>query len=332
MPNKKETFKKLISLVLGVMIISLALGVWGMAFTEPSREPPEENASAPLNIGTTGQTKSGWLATLDSLWIGLQHPGGNRFGLMQVLNGALININGASLGLAVPHGKVGIGTQSPEDGFAMEVSGDIKLSDDLAIPGSQDFTIKNVKSPVDDSDVATKEYVNSKKLGSTDTKEYIYADVLPPEEYFCLTNLRFAGYTGLFTGKLSGFHGADNKCKSAYPQYNNDKYSVHWCSVKELMELGSQYTYQFSVWARDASLGVVTSPPYYWSLFGGAGATTTLGGISGEGTASCLNWTNDNSMGLVYEGPIILSSGQGGRIGIGSCWDSYRLACCYYGD
>lgn len=69
--------------ILGAFLFALNL-VWG--FTEPSSSPPLGNVPAPLNVGSAGQSKAG---------------------------GLILNTGGASNGLIVDQGNVGIGTQSP---------------------------------------------------------------------------------------------------------------------------------------------------------------------------------------------------------------------------
>ena len=62
------------------------------SFTEPSSTPPLSNTSAPLNISSTGQSKAG---------------------------GLILNTGGATNGLIVQSGNVGIGTQNP--GVLLEI-------------------------------------------------------------------------------------------------------------------------------------------------------------------------------------------------------------------
>ena len=315
MPNKKETFKKLISLVLGVMIISLALSFWVVAWTEPGQPPTDGNVAAPINIGNIGQTKTGWLATLGGLLVGFESALGDPpTGVLQVLNGALINTNGAPTGLIVAEGKVGIGTSTVSDGFRMEVKGNIKLSDDPAIPGTADFTIKNVKTPVDNSDVATKEYV----------------DVFCSSCGGCNARLKFAGYTGsAFFGNLGGPFGAAQKCSQAFPSLNTPENHVHWCSVDELIELRGKYPYTYPVWVRGAVLDVyyVGLPEYvYKTVYSGAGVVNTN---LDEDDSTCQAWLSSSGS---FVGPYLNDSGSGGELGVKACNQALRLACCYYGN
>ena len=312
--NPKELFKKTISLVLGVLIISFALSFWVVAWTEPVQNPPEGNAPSPLNVGGAGQTKQGWLATLESLWVGVEPGAGEGklyAGVLRVLNGALINSNGAPNGLIVAQGNVGIGTLSPSSGSRMEVNGDIKLTGNTPA-----FKITNVADPTDNSDVATKGYVLAQSGGS------------------CTYGLRFAGYTKStgYTGNLGGPYGAANKCADAlegYPLLNTLENHVHWCSVAELVELGDQYTYSEEVWVRDAVGGMynyrhgLLQPIIYRLLYLGSGsATSSLDEID----STCLDW---RSAGASYVGPILKTNG---RLAPNACNSGRNLACCYYGE
>ncbi|MCX6764271.1 MAG: hypothetical protein NTU58_01010, partial [Candidatus Nealsonbacteria bacterium] len=130
----KNSFFKLIPLVLGVLVISFVLSFWAVAWTEPQENPPDGNASSPLNVGSSGQTKTGWLATLDSLWVGLEGSGGWP-GMLRVLNGALINTNGAPVGLIVAQGNVGIGTTTiPSQ--RLDVNGQVRATDVCTTAGT----------------------------------------------------------------------------------------------------------------------------------------------------------------------------------------------------
>ena len=74
------------------------------SFTEPSSTPPLSNTSAPLNISSTGQSKAG---------------------------GLILNTGGATNGLIVQSGNVGIGTQNP--GYVLDVIGYVRGSSGLCI-------------------------------------------------------------------------------------------------------------------------------------------------------------------------------------------------------
>jgi len=81
-------------IILGLLIvfgISYAMAAW----TGPTQAPPGGNTSAPLNVGSTGQSKSG---------------------------GLILNTGGATNGLIVQNGNVGIGTTNP--GSLLDLSSD----------------------------------------------------------------------------------------------------------------------------------------------------------------------------------------------------------------
>jgi hypothetical protein len=75
-----------------------------LAWTEPTSTPPYGNISAPINVSNQGQIKYGGL----------------------LLNfGKGPNLGGATTGLIVANGNVGIGTTSPD--AALHVEGDVKI-------------------------------------------------------------------------------------------------------------------------------------------------------------------------------------------------------------
>lgn len=93
----KDSLKTIIFSLVAISLIGIAY-----AWTEPSQSPPDGNTSAPLTIGSAGQSKSG---------------------------GLILNTGGADLGLIVENGKVGIGTISPSQ--SLDVSGQIHSSGDI---------------------------------------------------------------------------------------------------------------------------------------------------------------------------------------------------------
>lgn len=116
----------------GIMTLGIVVGVTikaVSAWVEPSSMPPGGNIAAPLNTGNVGQAKQG---------------------------GLTLNIGGATYGLIIDKGLVGIGTTAP--GEKLEVNGNIKLTGDGN--GNPIFKITNVLNPVNASDVATKGYVD----------------------------------------------------------------------------------------------------------------------------------------------------------------------------
>ena len=97
MPTKKT---QTIALYFSVIIMAIASIFWVngliLAWTAPTAVPPAGNVAAPLNVGSTGQSKAG---------------------------GLILNTGGAATGLIVNSGNVGIGTAAP--GAKLEVSGNI---------------------------------------------------------------------------------------------------------------------------------------------------------------------------------------------------------------
>ena len=89
-----------ISLCLGVFLFAAALQA--TAFTNPTSNPTAGNVDAPLNTGSIFQTKTG---------------------------GVVLNTGGATYGLSVAQGNVGIGTLTPA--FKLDVSGKIHATDDV---------------------------------------------------------------------------------------------------------------------------------------------------------------------------------------------------------
>lgn len=85
--TKFSQLTKSFALVVSVLAISLSLSHFVLAWTEPTVVPPSGNVATPLNVGATGQTKSG------GLWL---------------------NTSGAVNGLIVDKGNVGIGTTNPQ--------------------------------------------------------------------------------------------------------------------------------------------------------------------------------------------------------------------------
>ena len=79
--------KNILKEVSKVAILSgVLIALQSFAFTEPTQAPPLGNVPAPLNVGSSGQSKAG---------------------------GLILNTGGATNGLIVDQGNVGIGTQNP---------------------------------------------------------------------------------------------------------------------------------------------------------------------------------------------------------------------------
>ncbi|MEK7480952.1 MAG: hypothetical protein AAB604_02515 [Patescibacteria group bacterium] len=105
----------------GILIgIALAIGLSVLAFTEPALAPPgctpgTAGCDAPLNVGTVGQSKNGWLRTT-KFFVGnppTVSEQGAGDGLLRTTMGAILNEGGAATGLVVSSGNVGIGVPLP---------------------------------------------------------------------------------------------------------------------------------------------------------------------------------------------------------------------------
>jgi len=70
---EKKCAQKVLPLTVSVAILSLATACFITAWTEPS-SPPTNNVPAPINVGSTTQTKNGSLNVLGNLGIGTSNP------------------------------------------------------------------------------------------------------------------------------------------------------------------------------------------------------------------------------------------------------------------
>lgn len=104
---------KSFALLLGVLVMSFFVGYLVFGWTEPTAAPPEGNVPAPINVGTTAQTKQGELgATL----FRDPDPGCSQSGGSWYVNPS---------GVSVFCGPVGIGTTNPRE--QLEITGAIRL-------------------------------------------------------------------------------------------------------------------------------------------------------------------------------------------------------------
>jgi hypothetical protein len=125
---------KRISLVLGVVIMSLGAVYMAMAWTSPPSDPPSGNIDSPLNTSITAQSKEGAL---------------------------VVGANSAvTTGLIVQYGNVGIGTTNP--GAKLEVAGTGKITGTLDMSSQR---ITSVAAPTAEADAATKAYVDASSGG-----------------------------------------------------------------------------------------------------------------------------------------------------------------------
>jgi len=83
---KKQISPKIVSLIFAILVICFAVAFYAFSWTGPTALPPDDNVPPPINVGGTGQYKSG------ALGIG---------GVFRAYSNAIIN------------GDVGIGTSAP---------------------------------------------------------------------------------------------------------------------------------------------------------------------------------------------------------------------------
>jgi len=102
---KKQVSYKIVSLVFGIMVICFAVAFYAFGWTGPTASPPNLNVDPPINVGGTGQYKSG------ALGIG---------GAFRAYSNAIID------------GNVGIGTPAPSKKLEV-VGGPIKATGGLII-------------------------------------------------------------------------------------------------------------------------------------------------------------------------------------------------------
>ena len=123
---RESNISKTIALVVGVlaMVFSISFIVW--AWTEPGVIPPGGNVSAPINVGSTPQTKFGNL-TLQNLYLNATGNEGDVYNADEIIGYGDLILRGKS-GNAAPiylegtsviinndpgTGNVGIGTTNP---------------------------------------------------------------------------------------------------------------------------------------------------------------------------------------------------------------------------
>ena len=96
MLKKTITYLSIIFITIGAVFMANGLI---LAWSPPGASPTGGNVDAPLNVGSTGQSKSG---------------------------GLILNTGGASIGLVVDEGNVGIGTTNPQG--KLDVRGSLCLN------------------------------------------------------------------------------------------------------------------------------------------------------------------------------------------------------------
>jgi hypothetical protein len=129
-----EKIQKFILSMVGVLVMSILVGYFIYGWTEPSQSPPQGNVPAPLNVSLNPQAKEG--------------------SLLIATNPSILTAPNPT-GLIVQYGNVGIGTTTPTDKLTIS-GGNLNLS------GNR---ITNVATPIDNSDAATKGYVDAQGGG-----------------------------------------------------------------------------------------------------------------------------------------------------------------------
>lgn len=97
--SEMKVSSKLVPISLGVLGLIFLISFYILAWQEPTQAPPGGNVPAPLHTGAAGQAKAG---------------------------GLILNTGGASIGLIVQAGDVGIGTTAP--GARLDVRGRVNIT------------------------------------------------------------------------------------------------------------------------------------------------------------------------------------------------------------
>jgi hypothetical protein len=147
--NKKIS-SKTISLIFGISVLLFCCAFLVFAWTEPSVSPPGGNVPAPINTGSSSQTKTGDLV-IPNLYLNATGNEGNIYRINQLIGYNDIFIKGNSLETAPVYiagsqvsfytggaeriritsgGNVGIGTTNPDN--KLEVNGSIEIQVDDA--------------------------------------------------------------------------------------------------------------------------------------------------------------------------------------------------------
>jgi hypothetical protein len=145
-------------LCLGVLAMIFVLNYLVLAWTEPAQSPPAGNISAPLNVGNTGQLKSGGLIlNTGNATTGLVVANGN-VGIGTIIPGGKLEVSGTGNVILNSSGNVAIGKTSPN--YKLDVNGMV---------GVNNNRITGVATPVDSTDAVNKGYVDAVSGGSAYT-------------------------------------------------------------------------------------------------------------------------------------------------------------------
>lgn len=179
----------------------------------------------------------------------------------------------------VVEGNFGIGTIAPAE--KLEVSGNIKLS-------GATRKITNVAEPTDDSDVATKAYVDGLAGG-----------------------VQWEGYTtSTYNGSMGSIKGMNDKCNADYS-------GSHACTYEEILRLGTTYPWSSLAWAVDGS--------YYTEIVANVFGQVTRDGTNFASSAGMLPMCGGWSSGTAtYYGPYYAAASQQLTL----CTSALRIPCC----
>jgi len=137
----KVNFEKAVALSVGVLAMASLIGFLVFAWTEPSQAPPGGNVPAPINVGSTAQTKTGNL-TLPNLYLNAVDNEGNIYStnIIQGYNDLILygssakNVpiylegNPVVINNDAGTGNVGIGTTNPGT-YKLNVNGTVATGD-----------------------------------------------------------------------------------------------------------------------------------------------------------------------------------------------------------
>ena len=117
--SKKTLFHYAAPAIITGMLFAAAAVSW----EEPGSNPPDGNVPAPINVSADNQYKEGWLTvgntSTPSMQLDVQGIA-PVLGSLNVTGGAVLNTGGATFGLIVDNGSVGIGTDNPQAQLHLE--------------------------------------------------------------------------------------------------------------------------------------------------------------------------------------------------------------------
>ncbi len=112
---------KITALSFGILVVCFAIAFYVMAWQEPSQAPPGGNVPAPINVGSTGQSKAG---------------------------GLILNTGGATNGLIIDKGNLCLGTDCRSSWPTAIPSGMIAMFDTSCPSGWTRFAVLDSRFPL----------------------------------------------------------------------------------------------------------------------------------------------------------------------------------------